>query len=107
MINAKEELIKHIEEYSLKLKCASITHEKSHRSRDISHGLIELNVNHTTDDSDKFFEKLDFSYDNGFGLLELCGTLWYEDGSYSIRHEYECEESWVYCICPDIPEHLL
>ena len=46
---------------------------------------------------------LDFSYDNGFGSQYLHGTIWYEDGTWSEREEYDGSEWWAHRQRPEIP----
>lgn len=47
---------------------------------------------------------LDFNYDCGYGGQELFGNIWYEDGSWSERGEYDGSEWWEHKVCPPIPE---
>lgn len=53
-----------------------------------------------------FIESLDFSYDDGFGGQELFGFIWYADGTWSERREYDGAEWWEYQKCPQIPEDV-
>ena len=54
-----------------------------------------------------FLDQIDFEYDNGFGCQELFGTIWYEDGTWSSRGEYDGSEWWEYNSCPKIPKEFL
>lgn len=47
---------------------------------------------------------LDFEYDNGYGGQELFGNIWYTDGTWSERGEYDGSEWWEYKACPPIPD---
>ena len=47
---------------------------------------------------------LDFNYDSGFGGQELFGTVWYLDGTWSDRREYDGTECWDYQVCPPLPQ---
>ena len=40
--------------------------------------------------------ELDFNYDNGYGGQELYGYIWYTDGTWSERGEYDGSEWWEY-----------
>ena len=51
--------------------------------------------------------ELDFEYDDGYGTQELFGTIWYEDGSWSEREEYDGSECWAYKTSPAIPAKLI
>ena len=39
-------------------------------------------------------ECLDFEYDSGYGGQELFGYIWYKDGTWSERGEYDGSEWW-------------
>ena len=73
-----------------------------HRSK-----RLELPVSYTQEQYDEFVNSLDFEYDDGYGGQELFGTIWYKDGTWSDRGEYEGSEWWNYQSCPDIPQELL
>jgi hypothetical protein len=47
---------------------------------------------------------LDFEYDAGFGSQELFGTIWYADGTWSERAEYDGSEWWRRVSRPQIPK---
>jgi hypothetical protein len=49
---------------------------------------------------------LDFEYDHGFGGQELFGVIWYTNGNWSNRSEYDGSEWWTYNRCPEIPKEL-
>jgi hypothetical protein len=49
---------------------------------------------------------LDFNYDNGYGGQELYGTIWYVDGTWSERGEYDGSEWWDYREVPEVPSYL-
>ena len=78
------------------------------------------NSGHTTDDVmfigssdgkyrikfDEFALLANFEYDNGFGGQELFGTIWYTDGTWADRGEYDGSEWWQNNVCPIVPEEL-
>jgi hypothetical protein len=45
-------------------------------------------------------------YYNGYGSQELFGIIWYVDGSWSERVEYDGSEWWGYRSCPKIPSNV-
>ena len=53
-----------------------------------------------------FLSALDFTYDNGFGCQELFGTIWYTDGTWSDRGEYDGSEWWIHRSTPQIPSDV-
>ena len=94
-MNAKQEFIEHIQ--LRQVKCATIG------MGDFGfHSVINLKEGYTPEELDAFLEGLDFNYDNGFGGQELFGTIWYTDGTWSTRGEYDGSEWWEYHICPEI-----
>jgi hypothetical protein len=55
----------------------------------------------------EFLEKLNFLYHSGYGLQYLDGVIWYDDGSWSDRHEYDGAEWWVHRERPRIPDECV
>lgn len=53
-----------------------------------------------------FLNSLDFEYDSGYGGQYLAGLIWYTDGSWSERYEYDGSECWDYKCYPPIPPEL-
>jgi len=45
-------------------------------------------------------------YDSGYGGQEVFGTIWYVDGTWSDRGEYDGSEWYEYHKCPDIPDNV-
>lgn len=100
MINAKEEFLDHVNK--MDILCCDI-------SKEIEYDHFKnycLTTGYTTEDYDEFIRKLDFKYDNGYGSQNLFGTIWYKDGSWSERSEYDGSEYWSYKACPVIPDHV-
>lgn len=65
-----------------------------------------LKVGYTKKDYDNFLESLDFEYDDGYGSQELGGNIWFADGTYADRGEYDGSEWWEYHKVPEVPEAL-
>lgn len=115
-MNAKEEFLEHIEDK--KVLCAHI--KKSSSFDEImeldeylfncgdkpSLGSI-LHKGYSQEDFDEFLKSIDFEYYDGYGDQELFGTIWYEDGTWSFRQEYDGSERWRHFELPEIPEELL
>lgn len=100
-MNAKEEFVAHIKDRDV--KCASVIFGNEY---DDDREFINLKCGHTETEYNTFLESLNFEYDNGYGGQELFGFIWYEDGTWSDRGEYDGAEWWQYQACPDIPEEL-
>jgi hypothetical protein len=97
--NAKLEMIRHIGERVV--LCAKVTYGRDYCD---NRKVFVLGVGHTPADRDAFFQSLDFVYDDGYGSQELYGNIWYDDGTWSDRGEYDGSEWWQYQSVPEIPE---
>ena len=93
MSNAKNEFVEEIRGKST--LCASLERDDNTYCLQIGHSKAEF---------DEFLESLDFEYDSGYGGQKLYGTIWYDDGTWSERGEYDGSEWWEYKQCPDIPK---
>ena len=65
-----------------------------------------LPLTYTQEQYAKFMLSLDFTYNNGFGGQELDGKIWFKDGTWADRGEYDGSEWWNYHKCPYIPAFL-
>ena len=114
MENASEEFLEHTE--GRVVKCAVIGRKYTHftyklgdydADSDEDYKLpILLEYNYTQEELNKFLNEIDFEYDGGFGEQELYGFIWYTDGSWSERGEYDGSEWWGYKKCPSIEDFL-
>ena len=68
--------------------------------------IVTLKENWSNDEWLAFLEGLRFNYDDGFGSQHLFGVVWFKDGSWLERYEYDGSESWVFKRPPDIPKIL-
>ena len=99
MTNAMSELEDKVIRVPSRIKCANVWYEPDDKK-------IQLRVGHTVGEYKKFFADLDFPYDSGYGGQVLYGTVWFEDGTWLSRGEYDGSEWWDYNIYPDIPKEL-
>lgn len=99
--NAKQEFLGHITDRCVggrTVRCAKVnTHHQD--------GILP--VGYTSEDLGLFLKEIDFNYDSGYGGQELYGTIWYTDGTWSSRGEYDGSEWWEYNQCPEITPDLL
>lgn len=108
MANAKEELIGAINEIARRralptCRCAAIMHN----TLDSPHAeVMALREGYSSDELEEFLESLDFDYDDGYGTQELFGFVWFTDGSWLGRHEYDGSESWEHHVSPVPPDGL-
>ena len=94
MTNAKTEFLDIVQ--GRKIKCAIVQHT----------GNAYLKVNHNSYDYKIFLDTLDFDYDSGYGGQELYGTIWFKDGTWCDRGEYDGSEWWQHQEVPKIPKEL-
>lgn len=66
--------------------------------------VVELRVN--GDHSDFWRALSNLRYDSGYGTQYLFGAVWFTDGTWLERHEYDGAESWRLKFVPAIPERL-
>ena len=88
MTNAKHELLNHIEKREVEY--VKIIFGKNYQGTPIEiQGTLE-----------QVLPLLNFEYDSGFGTQELEGYIWYTDGTWSERGEYDGYEWWEYKVRP-------
>jgi hypothetical protein len=100
MANAKNELLLFVKDRKV---IAAVIGEKS-ILKDGSNAKFSFRQG---DNWDTFLELLDFGYDSGYGSQKLFGVLWFEDGSWGDRRQYDGSEWWELYSRPDIPAFLL
>ena len=112
--NAKQEFLTHIGQIrsnltgieSRKVLCASIQQGDDYGDDEIIERTFILTTGYNQEDWNQFLSKLDFMYDSGYGGQEVFGTIWYVDGTWSERDEYDGSEWYVHRFCPQIPKEL-
>ena len=101
-MNAKKEFLKHTE--GKEVYCVAIEYFEFY-GRDSKE--FNLPINYSEEDFSNFLDLLDFEYDDGYGSQELFGTIWYKDGTWSDRWEYEGDECWEHKQYPAIPKECM
>jgi len=102
MINAKTEFLQHIE--TREVKCAEISTGVEWLEEEKKY--YRLPIDYRTEQYAEFVDSLNFNYDSGYGGQELFGTIWYADGTWSERGEYDGSEWWEHRECPAVPDVL-
>lgn len=103
-MNAKEEFINHTANKGRGILCAYIIRGDEYVDNRTEYLLP---VGYTKEEKSKFLYDINWYYNNGYGGQELFGTIWYNDGTWSSRGEYDGSEWWDYNKCPQIPETLI
>lgn len=106
MRNAKQELLDTMGLNITNLRCATITHSPFDWDNEMPSKKIVLKEGYTQADLDEFISKLDFEYDGGYGSQELFGMVWFNNGYWMDRYEYDGSERWDWHKYPSIPEEL-
>jgi hypothetical protein len=89
-MNAKKELLEHIEDRAVIY--VQVIRKIRHDEKQTLQGTLS-----------EVLPLLDFDYDNGYGIQELIGTIWYADGTWSKRDEYDGSEWWSHRVMPALP----
>lgn len=100
-MNAKGEFINHVGDRDI--LCATIQLGDDYA---VKKSILNLTTGWSIDDYEIFINDLNFDYDSGYGGQNLFGTIWYKDGTWSSRGEYDGSEWWEYNRCPRIPSEL-
>jgi hypothetical protein len=101
-MNAKQEFLNICEDKVV--VCASITYDQW--SPGFTVRPILLKCDYTGEEYKTFLDSLDFEYDCGYGSQELFGTIWFDDGTWATRGEYDGSEWWYINSRPEIPDSL-
>ena len=98
MSNAKTEFLEQVG--AATLLCAKLT---SGDEGDDDRRDYVLCQGYTKTELDQFLQSIDFEYDRGYGGQNLFGYIWYSDGTWSDRSEYDGSERWQHQKCPPVP----
>jgi len=103
-MNAMEEMLDLINiSAQTGIRCAKILFYSDGWSADKT---IILKDNYDHKELIKFFEELDFEYSYGPVCWGIYGTVWFLDGTYADREEYDGSECWRIHRTPEIPKEL-
>lgn len=105
--NARKEFIDHVSGKS-KVLCAKISinypmYDDEESEEDYTHILT---TGYTPEEYESFLKSIDVDYDSGYGGQNLFGNIWYKDGTWSSRGEYDGSEWWNHHSCPLIPKDI-
>ena len=98
-MNAREELLKITTPY-LRCKCAYIYLKEEGQIKK----EVILKENYTPEELERFFELLDFDYDNNTNEQKICGAVWVDENLCLIRAVDEDSEWWSSSFRPTIPD---
>lgn len=103
--NAADEFNTHVKSTGCTVMCAKVSFG------DDSYEWIDAEVHilkcgYSASDLASFIEGISQEYDKGYGAQEVFGTIWYTDGTWSSRGEYDGSEWWEHNKRPEIDEDL-
>jgi hypothetical protein len=96
-MNAKQEFLRHTENRPVK---AAIIRFGNKYADNIT--IHKLPINYSEKEYGEFLDSINKLYDDGFGGQKLFGYIWYVDGTWSERGEYDGAEWWAYKSYPEI-----
>jgi hypothetical protein len=99
MANAREEFLEETKDKSILCAAIRLGDDYSEDKKN-----FVLRTGYTSSELISFLSLLDFEYDDGFGGQNLFGIIWYSDGTWSDRYEYDGSERWQYEKVPEIPK---
>lgn len=115
MTNARKELLEILEKFNVELEAAVINIDLGfHESHEFFEaegkgriGILNVvkaslkpNYNPITE-YNEFMVAIDKNYNSGYGTQELSGVLWFTDGTWATRGEYDGSEWWEHHVRPD------
>jgi hypothetical protein len=100
MKNAKDEFVEFTCGYEL--LCAVITFGPDYDEENQTHHVLRCGFSES--EREAFLNSLDFLYNNGLGGQNLFGNIWYKDGTWCDRGEYDGSEWWQHQKSPEIPK---
>ena len=103
-MNAKTELLEFLEDKPT-VAAAVVSFGVVYDEENLERFVLPLN--YTDDHRWDFFDSLDFEYDDGYGTQMLAGTIWFTDGTWAQRGEYDGSEWWEYCKCPELVKEVM
>ncbi len=65
---------------------------------------VKLKPGFTEAEVDAAYKSLNVKYDSGYGTQHLFGVIWFQDGTWATRGEYDGSEWWQYHRRPDIED---
>lgn len=107
---AREEFISHLEsiketDKEIRVTSAIIIYEPEYDNR---FGFVfnPNYPNYSNNEFNDFLDKLNFEYNDGYGGQYIYGYIWYNNGCWSERAEYDGSEWWEYKKCPSFQDYL-
>ena len=103
MANARQELLDLTTRLGLAVEAVSIKMDGFDMyTEEPQWTKIILKQNYSSVEYKDFLSKLEFTYDSGFGGQFLFGRIWFKDGSWATRGEYDGSEWWEHHTRPEI-----
>ena len=101
VVNAASELLELVGDSYALIEAAKLTYESCCDGGPLKD--IILKKGYSLAEYQEFLMELNFEYDSGFGIQELSGTIWFDDGTWATRGEYDGSEWWIHHKRPAMP----
>ena len=101
LTNIKQELLEHVGDISSVKAVQLKLEQRTANLRSVQ--LFHLPEHYSEEDLAYFLRDIDTMYDDGYGWQELFGFIWWKDGTWSSRYEYDGKECWVHNEVPTYP----
>ena len=56
---------------------------------------------------DEILTTINIAYNPGYGTQHVYGTLWFENGIWATRYEYDGSEGWELHVYPKLPKRVI
>lgn len=96
-MNAKDELLDLITSSGSELLCLHIHTDDLYGEPDFD---VRLYPQYTQEQYEAALAQLDFTYNDGYGSQYLFGCVWFTDGTWAERGEYDGSEWWEHKVRP-------
>tara|TARA_R110002012_G_C11601042_1_gene607292 strand:- start:49 stop:414 length:366 start_codon:yes stop_codon:yes gene_type:complete len=104
MINVKKELLEHVGDRAVSYVSLALVLRKREKISDTYGFNYEWGTFRPKGNLKEVLEVLTITgleYNNSYASQKLFGYIWYEDGTWSDRYEYEEAEWWRHVVRPD------
>lgn len=103
MANCKDDFLEETKDKNV--LCAEIVYRRYYWDDDRKKEAV-LPIGYSDAELQIFLSAINYEYNSGYGSQEVSGTIWYTDGTWSERCEYDGSEWWEYKSYPQIPDAL-
>ena len=109
--NARDELVEKLKNWetadrkliAATVYCCRTSRVVGESEKHEARGPFTLCCDYTKEELENFLASINFNYNNSYGTQYLQGTLWFSDGTWADRREYDGSEWWEHNERPPLP----